>query len=92
MLHDGGGDRSQTVAALDVVMLHDGGGDRSQTVAALDELITQLQRRGYTFDTVSSAANAPPWHPATMWQRIQGRMLDAAVRVVSSSTWLSSSQ
>jgi hypothetical protein len=69
-------------------MLHDGGGDRSQTVAALDELITQLQRRGYTFDTVSSAVNAPPWHPATMSQRIQGRMLEAAVRVANLVVWI----
>ena len=38
-----------------VVMLHDGGGDRAQTVAAVDLLIAELQQRGYTFDTVSSA-------------------------------------
>ena len=65
-----------------VVMLHDGGGDRSQTVAALEELITDLQQRGYTFDTVSSAVNAPPpWHPATTAQRLQGKMLAAMVRI-----------
>jgi cellulose synthase/poly-beta-1,6-N-acetylglucosamine synthase-like glycosyltransferase/peptidoglycan/xylan/chitin deacetylase (PgdA/CDA1 family) len=65
-----------------VVMLHDGGGDRSQTVAALGELIAELQQRGYTFDTVSSAVNAPPpWHSATTAQRLQGRMLAAVVRI-----------
>ena len=71
-----------------VVMLHDGGGDRSQTVAALNELITELQQRGYTFDTVGSAVKAPPWHPATTLQRLQGRMLDAAVRVANLVVWI----
>ena len=72
-----------------VVMLHDGGGDRSQTVAALNELITELQQRGYTFDTVSSAVNAPPpWYPATTSQRLQGRMLDAAVRIANLVVWI----
>jgi cellulose synthase/poly-beta-1,6-N-acetylglucosamine synthase-like glycosyltransferase/peptidoglycan/xylan/chitin deacetylase (PgdA/CDA1 family) len=64
-----------------VVMLHDGGGDRSQTVAALGELITELQQRGYTFDTVTSAVHAPPpWHPATLAQRLQGWLLSVVVR------------
>jgi hypothetical protein len=63
-----------------VVMMHDGGGDRSQTVAALDELITQLQRRGYTFDTVSSAINTSPWNPASTSQRVQGWLLSMLVR------------
>ena len=49
-----------------VIMLHDGGGDRGQTVAALDQLIPELKRRGYTFDTVTSAVGlSPPWHAAT---------------------------
>src|SRR6478735_4225045 len=46
-----------------VVMLHDGGGSRAETVAALGRLITDLQQRGYTFDTVTSAIGVPsPWH------------------------------
>lgn len=49
-----------------VVTLHDGGGDRSQTIAAVDLLITDLQQRGYTFDTVSSAIQTrSSWHAAT---------------------------
>jgi cellulose synthase/poly-beta-1,6-N-acetylglucosamine synthase-like glycosyltransferase/peptidoglycan/xylan/chitin deacetylase (PgdA/CDA1 family) len=71
-----------------VVMLHDGGGDRSQTVAALGELITELQQRGYTFDTVSSAVNAPPpWHLATTAQRLQGRVMAAVVRIANLLVW-----
>lgn len=36
-----------------IVPMHDGGGDRAQTVAALDTFIPLMQRRGYTFTTVS---------------------------------------
>lgn len=65
-----------------VIMFHDGGGDRSQTVAALDSLIVELQTRGYTFDTVSSAIGVPsPWHQATPSQRLRGQLVIAAVRV-----------
>jgi cellulose synthase/poly-beta-1,6-N-acetylglucosamine synthase-like glycosyltransferase/peptidoglycan/xylan/chitin deacetylase (PgdA/CDA1 family) len=64
-----------------VVMLHDGGGDRSQTVAAVDLLITELQRRGYTFDTVTSAVGlTSPWHAATAEQRLQGQLVGGIVR------------
>jgi cellulose synthase/poly-beta-1,6-N-acetylglucosamine synthase-like glycosyltransferase/peptidoglycan/xylan/chitin deacetylase (PgdA/CDA1 family) len=64
-----------------VVMLHDGGGDRSQTVEALDLLITELEHRGYTFDTVTSAVGlASPWHAATAPQRLQGRLISGIVR------------
>jgi cellulose synthase/poly-beta-1,6-N-acetylglucosamine synthase-like glycosyltransferase/peptidoglycan/xylan/chitin deacetylase (PgdA/CDA1 family) len=72
-----------------VVMLHDGGGDRSQTVAALGELITELQQRGYTFDTVTSAVHAPsPWHPATLPQRVQGWLLSVVIRTSDLVVWL----
>jgi len=65
-----------------VVMLHDGGGDRSQTVAALDALIVDLQERGYTFDTVSAAAQvSSPWHGATTSQRLRGHLLIGVVRL-----------
>ncbi len=64
-----------------VVMLHDGGGDRAQTVAAVDLLITELQQRGYTFDTVSSAIQtSSSWHPATVSQRVQGTLVSGFVR------------
>ena len=70
-----------------VVMLHDGGGDRGQTVAALDQLITELKRRGYSFDTVTSAVGlSSPWHTATEVQRWQGELVSIAVR---SAGWLS---
>ena len=64
-----------------VVMLHDGGGDRSQTVAAVDLLITELQQRGYTFDTVTSAVGlSSPWHSATAQQRLRGHLVTGIVR------------
>jgi len=72
-----------------VVMMHDGGGDRSQTVAALDVLITELQQRGYTFDTVSTAVGAAsPWHPAAMSARVQGSVLSAFVNASELIVWL----
>jgi cellulose synthase/poly-beta-1,6-N-acetylglucosamine synthase-like glycosyltransferase/peptidoglycan/xylan/chitin deacetylase (PgdA/CDA1 family) len=65
-----------------VVMFHDGGGNRSQTAAALDRLIVDLQRRGYTFDTVSSAIQVPPpWHAATPSQRLRGHLVIGLVRL-----------
>jgi cellulose synthase/poly-beta-1,6-N-acetylglucosamine synthase-like glycosyltransferase/peptidoglycan/xylan/chitin deacetylase (PgdA/CDA1 family) len=71
-----------------VIMLHDGGGDRGQTVAALDLLIPELKRRGYTFDTVTSAVGLTgSWHTATDIQRWQGELVSLAVR---SAGWLSS--
>ncbi len=64
-----------------VVMLHDGGGNRSQTLAALGRLVDDLQSRGYTFDTVTSAVDAPsPWHRATASQRLRGHLLTGLVR------------
>jgi peptidoglycan/xylan/chitin deacetylase (PgdA/CDA1 family) len=64
-----------------VVMLHDGGGDRSQTVQAVNLLISELQHRGYTFDTVTSAAGlSSPWHAATAKQRRQGQLISGIVR------------
>lgn len=64
-----------------VVMLHDGGGDRSETVKAVDLLITELQHRGYTFDTVTSAVGlTSPWHAATSQQRLQGQLISGIVR------------
>src|SRR5512133_3189700 len=72
-----------------VVMLHDGGGDRSRTVAAVAELINELKQRGYTFDTVSSAVDAPPpWHLATIFQRLQGSLVGGLVRISDLVVWL----
>jgi cellulose synthase/poly-beta-1,6-N-acetylglucosamine synthase-like glycosyltransferase/peptidoglycan/xylan/chitin deacetylase (PgdA/CDA1 family) len=64
-----------------VVMLHDGGGDRSQTLNAVDLLITELQHRGYSFDTVTSAVGlGSSWHAATAPQRVQGQLISVIVR------------
>ena len=69
-----------------IVMLHDGGGDRSQTVAALDRLITELQSRGYVFDTATEAVGlSSPWHPTAGVQRLQGELMSVAVRAAG---WL----
>ncbi|BBC33609.1 Chitin synthase [Streptomyces graminofaciens] len=45
-----------------VVLMHDSGGDRSQTVAALDRFIAGLKKKGYAFDTITRALNAPSAH------------------------------
>lgn len=65
-----------------VVMLHDGGGDRTETVAALDIMLTQLEQRGYTADTLSQAIGAPSaWLPATPRQQLQGRFVSSMVQL-----------
>ena len=51
-------------------------------VAAVDLLITELQQRGYTFDTVTSAVGlSSPWHSATAQQRLRGQLVTGIVRV-----------
>lgn len=65
-----------------VVMLHDGGGNRAQTVAALGGLIEDLQGRGYTFDTVTTAIHASsPWRPASTSQQVEGHVVTGLVRL-----------
>ena len=65
-----------------VVMLHDGGGNRAETVAALERLIVTLKARGYTFDTVSEAAQVPSaWHQASRSQEIRGALAIGLVRM-----------
>ena len=73
-----------------VVMMHDGGGDRSETVAGLSRVIDELEGRGYTFDTVTSAIDAPTsWHTATAAQRLQGHLVSGLVRFSSATVdWL----
>jgi cellulose synthase/poly-beta-1,6-N-acetylglucosamine synthase-like glycosyltransferase/peptidoglycan/xylan/chitin deacetylase (PgdA/CDA1 family) len=41
-----------------IILMHDAGGDRSETVEALNKLIPALQKRGYTFRTVTQALAA----------------------------------
>ncbi len=65
-----------------VIMMHDGGGNRAETVKGLAALIVELQGRGYTFDTVTEAAQvASPWHRATPMQEVRGRVVMALVSV-----------
>jgi cellulose synthase/poly-beta-1,6-N-acetylglucosamine synthase-like glycosyltransferase/peptidoglycan/xylan/chitin deacetylase (PgdA/CDA1 family) len=45
-----------------IVLMHDSGGDRSQTVAALDRFVTDLQGKGYEFDTLTEALGVPSAH------------------------------
>ncbi|WP_128382318.1 glycosyltransferase [Streptomyces cavernae] len=45
-----------------IVLMHDSGGDRSQTVTALDQYIDKLKAKGYEFQTLTAALNAPSAH------------------------------
>ncbi|PWI10292.1 bi-functional transferase/deacetylase [Streptomyces sp. NWU339] len=42
-----------------IVLMHDSGGDRSQTVAALDKFLPDLKEKGYEFDNLTEALDAP---------------------------------
>ncbi|PTM91082.1 bifunctional polysaccharide deacetylase/glycosyltransferase family 2 protein [Streptomyces sp. VMFN-G11Ma] len=42
-----------------VVLMHDSGGDRHQTVQALDKFLPEMQRKGYQFDNLTEALDAP---------------------------------
>lgn len=45
-----------------IVLMHDSGGERHQTVQALDRLIPQLKSKGYQFQNLTEALNAPTAH------------------------------
>ncbi|MEV5435813.1 glycosyltransferase [Streptomyces sp. NPDC052682] len=45
-----------------IVLMHDSGGDRRQTVAALDRFLPDLKARGYEFDNLTEALDAPSAH------------------------------
>ncbi|MEV7015775.1 glycosyltransferase [Streptomyces sp. NPDC093991] len=45
-----------------IVLMHDSGGDRSQTVAALDRFLPDLKEKGYEFDNLTEALDAPSAH------------------------------
>ncbi|MFK4152016.1 polysaccharide deacetylase family protein [Streptomyces fungicidicus] len=55
-----------------VVLMHDSGGDRSQTVAALDTFLPDLKAKGYEFDNLTEALDAPSAHSpvtgAELWK------------------------
>ncbi|MFF0157344.1 polysaccharide deacetylase family protein [Streptomyces sp. NPDC005263] len=42
-----------------VVLMHDSGGDRHQTVQALDRFLPDMQAKGYEFDNLTEALDAP---------------------------------
>lgn len=43
---------TDSVKSGDVVLMHDGGGDRTNTVEALDDILSTLEKDGYSFVTV----------------------------------------
>ncbi|KOU70976.1 bi-functional transferase/deacetylase [Streptomyces sp. MMG1533] len=45
-----------------IVLMHDSGGDRHQTVEALDRFLPQMKAKGYTFDNLTEALDAPSAH------------------------------
>jgi cellulose synthase/poly-beta-1,6-N-acetylglucosamine synthase-like glycosyltransferase/peptidoglycan/xylan/chitin deacetylase (PgdA/CDA1 family) len=45
-----------------IVLMHDSGGDRHQTVQALDRFLPELQERGYRFQNLTEALDAPSAH------------------------------
>ncbi|MFF1808616.1 glycosyltransferase [Streptomyces sp. NPDC058251] len=45
-----------------IVLMHDSGGDRHQTVEALDTFVPRLQHRGYSFENLTEALDAPSAH------------------------------
>ncbi|GHH95960.1 glycosyltransferase [Streptomyces capillispiralis] len=55
-----------------IVLMHDSGGDRSQTVAALDRFLPDLKEKGYAFDNLTEALDAPSAHSpvtgADLWK------------------------
>ncbi|MFE2215947.1 glycosyltransferase [Streptomyces canus] len=47
-----------------IVLMHDSGGDRHQTVQALDRFLPDMQDKGYEFDNLTEALDAPTAHTA----------------------------
>ncbi|MFE7273980.1 glycosyltransferase [Streptomyces sp. NPDC057623] len=45
-----------------IVLMHDSGGDRHQTVEALDRFLPDMQAKGYEFDNLTEALDAPSAH------------------------------
>ncbi|MFG2452179.1 glycosyltransferase [Streptomyces sp. NPDC048512] len=57
-----------------IVLMHDSGGDRHQTVQALDTFIPELRQRGYDFENLTEALDAPSAHtPVTGLDLWKGR-------------------
>ncbi|WP_406168034.1 glycosyltransferase [Streptomyces canus] len=47
-----------------IVLMHDSGGDRHQTVQALDRFLPDMHDKGYEFDNLTEALDAPTAHTA----------------------------
>ncbi|MGX1369660.1 cellulose synthase/poly-beta-1,6-N-acetylglucosamine synthase-like glycosyltransferase/peptidoglycan/xylan/chitin deacetylase (PgdA/CDA1 family) [Streptomyces canus] len=47
-----------------IVLMHDSGGDRHQTVQALDQFLPDMTDKGYEFDNLTEALDAPTAHTA----------------------------
>ncbi|MFD5407659.1 glycosyltransferase [Streptomyces griseorubiginosus] len=45
-----------------IVLMHDSGGDRHQTVQALDRFLPDMAAKGYRFDNLTEALDAPSAH------------------------------
>jgi len=45
-----------------IVLMHDSGGDRHQTVRALDRFLPDMKAKGYAFDNLTEALDAPSAH------------------------------
>ncbi|WP_372443717.1 glycosyltransferase [Streptomyces adelaidensis] len=70
-----------------IVLMHDSGGDRSQTVAALDRFIGELQVKGYAFETLTGALDAPSAHtPVTGLGLVKGKVWVTLVQVSEKTT------
>lgn len=70
-----------------IVLMHDSGGDRHQTVQALDSFIPGLQQRGYDFENLTEALDAPSAHtPVTGLDLWKGRAWIFLVQAAEKTT------
>ncbi|MET9908875.1 glycosyltransferase [Streptomyces sp. NPDC006476] len=70
-----------------IVLMHDSGGDRHQTVRALDRFLPEMQARGYRFDNLTEALDAPSaLHPVTGAELWKGRAWIFLVRAADDIT------
>ena len=70
-----------------IVLMHDSGGDRHQTVQALDTFIPELQQKGYDFENLTEALDAPSAHtPVTGVDLLKGRAWTFLVQAAEKTT------
>jgi hypothetical protein len=64
-----------------IVLMHDSGGDRHQTVEALDRFLPDMKKRGYTFQNLTEALDAPSAHtPVAGVELVKGKSWTFLVR------------